>query len=70
MSDRAKLALSVNETSERIGAGRNMVYALIRQGNLTARKLGKRTVILPADLDDCLRNLPVAQIGRGSDATV
>jgi excisionase family DNA binding protein len=42
----------------KIGIGRDKFYDLIREGKLPARKLGRRTLILAADLDAFLEALP------------
>jgi excisionase family DNA binding protein len=53
-----RLALSVTEVLALTGIGRDKLYSLIRDGALPARKLGKRTLILQADLDAFLKALP------------
>ncbi|MDI1347251.1 MAG: helix-turn-helix domain-containing protein [Pseudolabrys sp.] len=40
-----RLALSVSETAETLGVGRNSVYGLIKAGRLKAVKLGARNTI-------------------------
>jgi excisionase family DNA binding protein len=56
--DGERLALSVTEVLVKTGVGRDTLYRLIREGALPARKLGKRTLILQADLDAFLKALP------------
>jgi len=51
-------AHSVNSAAEAIGTGRDGVYAAIRNGQLRARKFGRRTLILDEDLTAFLRGLP------------
>jgi excisionase family DNA binding protein len=52
-------ALTINEVSERIGVGRDGVYKAINDGQLRARKFGKRTLILTSDLEAFLQSLPM-----------
>jgi excisionase family DNA binding protein len=53
--------LSVFEACRVAGIGRTKIYEAISDGRLKARKFGKRTLILRADLQDFLARLPVAQ---------
>lgn len=50
--------LSVSEACRVAGIGRTKIYEAISDGRLTARKLGKRTLVLRADLQAFLSNLP------------
>lgn len=52
------LAISIADAAAHIGIGRTKLYALIAEGQLTARKLGGRTLVLRADLDSFLNKLP------------
>jgi excisionase family DNA binding protein len=56
-SDEPRQAHSI-EAAARIGIGRDGVYRAINEGRLRARKFGKRTLILAADLDAFLASLP------------
>jgi excisionase family DNA binding protein len=51
--------LSIQEASSIAGIGRTKIYEAISNGKLKARKFGKRTIILRADLQDFLSKLPV-----------
>lgn len=51
-------ALSLDDVAARTGLGRVTLYRLIRKGDLIARKAGRRTVILEADLAAYLVALP------------
>ena len=55
-----KLALSIDETSLRTGICRDVLYRAIREGDLPARKCGRRTLILQTELHDYLHALPRA----------
>jgi excisionase family DNA binding protein len=55
-----KLAVGIPEAAEMIGLGRSSLYALFRQGKLSPRKSGKRTLILIEDLESYLKSLPMA----------
>lgn len=52
------LALSIEQVQEISGLGRTKIYELINSGALSARKLGKRTLILKNDLEEFLSGLP------------
>ncbi len=41
----AKLAYSIPEAAAAVSIGRSKIYALIAEGRLETRKIGKRTVI-------------------------
>ncbi|MCO5092708.1 helix-turn-helix domain-containing protein [Bosea sp. (in: a-proteobacteria)] len=58
--DRAgvRLAYRVDEAADLIGVGRTTFYALIRDGHIVPRKLGRATLILRADLDRLIETLP------------
>lgn len=59
MSNTAKtLALSLKDCSDETGIGLNALYDAVREGTLAARKVGRRTVILRADLEAYLKSLP------------
>jgi excisionase family DNA binding protein len=48
----------------KIGIGRDKLYSLIRSGELPARKVGRRTLVVASDLEAFLEGLPV--IGRAA----
>lgn len=51
--EHSKLAYELND----LPWGRTTTYKLIASGKLRARKVGRKTIVLPADLDECLRGL-------------
>jgi excisionase family DNA binding protein len=53
-----KMAFSVDETAMRTGLGRDRIYTAIRDGNLVARKFGRRTLITANALQQFLDTLP------------
>lgn len=55
-----KLAFTVEQATEASGVGRTALFAAVRTGRLRARKLGRRTLILVADLQNFLDGLPMA----------
>lgn len=52
--------LSISEACAMAGIGRTKIYQAIADGNLKARKCGKRTLVLRDDLRDFLASLPGA----------
>jgi len=56
----APLALSVREAARLIGIGPTKIYELFASGEIVPRKIGRRSVVLRADLERFLNNLPTA----------
>lgn len=54
----ANSTLSIAQAVRLLGIGRSTLYALIKEGRLPVRKLGKRTLILREDLDRFIASLP------------
>ncbi len=50
-------ALSIEDTMSATGIGRTKIYELINAGELKAKKIGKRTIVLKVDLEEFLSNL-------------
>ncbi len=55
-----KLAHSIDESCAIAGVGRTYIYNAIASGDLTARKAGRRTLILHSELEAWLAGLPTA----------
>lgn len=53
-----KIAMTVNEAVSYSGIGRTKLYDLVKEGKLTPKKLGTRTLILTDELDAYVRSLP------------
>ena len=53
-----KVAVSINEAVQIFGIGRSTLYQAMNTGELPARKLGTRTIILFDDLKAYLDRLP------------
>lgn len=51
-------AYSVGEACSQASCGRTTLYGAIRRGELTARKRGKRTLILADDLNAWIASWP------------
>ena len=60
----AKAAFTVSEAVEYSSIGRTKLYQYFKSGALKPRKAGNRTLILAADLDRLLQELPVAAGGH------
>ena len=56
-----RAAYSIAEVIALSGLGRDTIYKAIHQGQLKARKLGRRTVVLASDLQAFLESLPVME---------
>jgi excisionase family DNA binding protein len=56
--DPIKRAMSVEEAAKAAGVGRTMLFDEIRKGHITARKVGRRTIITIDDFDAWLNSLP------------
>lgn len=59
-----KLAFSIAEAASHADVCRDYLYSAIRDGNLRARKAGRRTLILRADLEAYLAALPGLHLHR------
>jgi excisionase family DNA binding protein len=66
MESVSPLALGIAEAATVAGIGRTTLYAAISGGELQARKVGKRTLILHKDLLDWLNSRPSALSVRSS----
>lgn len=53
-----RLAYRVEDAAELIGVGRTTIYALIKDGQITTRKLGRLTLIRHNELEKLLDALP------------
>jgi excisionase family DNA binding protein len=60
ISEFRREGLSIAEACAVAGIGRTKIYQAITDGNLKARKCGKRTLVLRDDLQDFLASLPSA----------
>lgn len=52
------LAVGINDAARQSGVGRTLIYRAIGEGELKARKIGRRTVIRVADLAAWIDRLP------------
>jgi excisionase family DNA binding protein len=65
-SDGRQLAHTVEGAAAQSACGRTAIFAAIKAGELKARKIGRRTVILDADLQAWLGSLPVRVAGEAA----
>jgi excisionase family DNA binding protein len=49
-----RMTLTVNETAERLGIGRNQAYEAVRNGQIPAIRIGKRLLVPEAALERLL----------------
>ena len=64
MQEQQPLAVSIEDAAKASGLCRTKIYDDINSGRLRARKAGRRTVILVADLKAWLENMPT--IGKAA----
>jgi Helix-turn-helix domain len=64
------LALSTKDVTAETGIGLNAQYDAIRTGTLKARKLGRKTIILRADLERWLASLPVLDLSNNPSTPI
>ena len=57
MSISNKMALSIDEASKHSSIGKTRLYQAINQGELIAKKMGRKTLILSSDLEAFLYGL-------------
>ena len=57
------IAFSIAQACAASHIGRTRIYEAIREGQLSARKHGRRTLILSTDLHQWLQSLPVFEAG-------
>jgi excisionase family DNA binding protein len=60
-----KISVTLRQATELSGIGRSSLYKLFKEGKLTPRKAGKRTLILVEELENYLKALPVG--GRADE---
>ncbi len=60
------LAVGLDEACAATRIPRSTMYRLLQTGELQARKVGRRTVILVSELERFLSETPVAPYGVGS----
>jgi excisionase family DNA binding protein len=61
---RDRLAYSIEEAAEAANTGKTALYEALGSGELPARKRGRRTLILAADLRAWLEKLPALELKR------
>jgi hypothetical protein len=59
--DKGMLAHTIEAASRISTCGRTSLYEEIKAGNLKARKIGRRTIILDEDLRHWLASLPIRE---------
>ncbi len=57
------IALTISEAVRVSGKSRTALYEALKRGDLSARKAGRRTLILFADLQAYLASLPAYRAG-------
>jgi len=58
------LAYSIAEACQLARIGRTTIYAAIKAGDLSARKVGRRTVLLATELTRWLESLPTVSANK------
>jgi excisionase family DNA binding protein len=67
-ADVAPLAYTIAEVVAKTRLGERTIYKHIYEGRLTARKCGKRTLVLADDLNAFLRSMPCIPPKRNAAA--
>lgn len=57
------ITVTIPDAVKATGMSRTSIYEALKRGDLTARKAGRRTLILVADLEAYLASLPTYQTG-------
>lgn len=65
-----KLAYSLKEVAEITGLSKGLLHKLLNEGQLTRRKVGKRTLVLHCDLEVFLRGRPTKKWGGGRKSSI
>lgn len=65
--DLAPVGFGIDDACRALGIKRSFLYELIGRGEIRAKKLGRRTIILRAELERFVNDQPDAQIGIGAD---
>ena len=55
---RTRHVYSIDDVIKLVGLGRTFIYEQIKEGRLTVRKAGRRTLVFDEDLEAWLRALP------------
>lgn len=63
----AKLSLSIEEVQEISGLGKTKIYQLLKTGEIPAKKIGKRTLVLRSDLEAFLSGLQNYSQNKGGN---
>jgi len=54
------ISITIPQAVAMTGLGRSSIYRLLKEKKLTARKAGKRTLLLTSELEAFIRTLPEA----------
>ncbi|MBO9100347.1 MULTISPECIES: helix-turn-helix domain-containing protein [unclassified Rhizobium] len=54
-----KLSMTVDEATAYCGIGKTKLYELVKTDKISGRKLGRKTLLLTASIDDYVLSLPV-----------
>ena len=54
----SKISMTIDDAVTYCGIGRTKLYALVKEGKLSPKKAGRRTLILTEELEAYIRSLP------------
>lgn len=57
--------VAIPEACKTLGVGRSKIYELIADGELSVRKIGRKTLVPTADLERFAAGLPAVSTKRG-----
>ncbi len=55
------ISITIEDATNYCGIGRTKIYELVKSGKFTARKMGRRTLLLTEELDAYIRSLPTSK---------
>lgn len=65
MNSHERLAVSVNTACDLLGISRTTLYQLVKGGDLSIKKIGRRSVLLTADLSAFVEQLSTSEKEEG-----
>ena len=61
------ISVSISDAQNILGIKKTKIYELLKSGEIPAKKLGKRTLLLRSDLENFIQNLDAYQSENGGE---